>query len=330
VTFRETFMKKLIPLLLAFLLLAGCSEGAGQSDAQMQTQVAQILTEMAPTMDASLIPAESSPTLPVPDILIETLPEGGETPVPTSTSELPPTFTPLPTDTPVPSDTPTLEFSKTPMDTVEPSATLYPTFTPPPTDPRIKLGAAAWTDTMTGSGNWATDTDKFTKLSFKESFMQLTGLTTSGGWRLAGTPDIPNMYLEMTVKTGECTGRDYYGLIFRVPVKAEADRGYLFGVSCDGQYSLFSWDGKVQPEGKTIVLVSWRNSLAIDPGSGKTNRIAVQTKSDKISLYANGVLLWNVTDKAYPNGYFGVFVNPDTTAKFTVYIDEISYWLLNP
>jgi len=73
-----------------------------------------------------------------------------------------------------------------------------------------------------------------------------------------------------------------------VLVVTEADRGYLFGISCDGQYSLRKWDGKAGDKGVMTVLVNWTASPSIQAGSNKTNTIGFMAVGDRLILYANG------------------------------------------
>ncbi len=114
---------------------------------------------------------------------------------------------------------------------------------------------------------------------------------------------------------------DRYGLIVRVP--ETFDRGYLFGFTCDGQYSLRIWN----PEEKQYdYLVKWKHSDAILSGSDQTNRLGLKADGDKLSLYANGHYLTQVTDSTFDKGRFGPFIGHDETNNFTIQIKEISYW----
>ncbi len=285
------------------------------SDSDMATRVAKILTEM-PSPTSALATGELPP--------LATEPAPAETAAPTTevaTAEVP-TNEPAATEPlPIPSATATLV---TPTATA--TATPYPGFTPPPDNPRTKLGTASWTDTLNNGDNWPTGPDKYTSIAFGEGKLKLTGLTTTDGWRLATTEKLANMYLEMTVSTGTCSGSDRYGFIFRVPNSREANRGYLFGVSCDGSYSLREWDATIGAKGSMTTHVNWTNSPAIQAGSNKNNTIGVMAIGDKIVLYANGVLLKEVTDNTFSEGSFGLFIGARETSNFTISVDEIAYW----
>jgi hypothetical protein len=303
-------MKNLIPLALIVILLAGCGPFATAeptpSDSALATKVAQILTTM--------------PTATVPAVL------------PSSTAELP-TLQPTSIDTAVvpslvPTDTST---PVVPSSTLEPTAepTLIPsptlTATAAPDDPASRLGGADWVDDMNSDVNWPTGVDKYTAIAFRDGLMYLTGLTTTDGWRLAW-PVITNFYLEMTFQTGNCSGADRYGMIARVPDATNPDRGYLFGISCDGQYSLRRWNASVGMDGEMVTLVKWTNSPVIKSGPNQTNTIGLMAIAGRLILYANGKLLTEVNDTTFQKGSFGVFVGARETEDFTVRVDRVRYW----
>jgi len=336
-------MKKILPLFLVLFLLAGCTgAGPNESDAEMATRVAGILTAMPVEATATLPP---SPTAPPAVIEITLAPTATETPtaLPSETPTTAPTATEVPasaTPTAEPglagSPTATLETPQvgggqvvtTPPAGVVVPNTPVPNFTPPASDPRSKLGSPTSTDPMDNNTawGWPLGASEFTAMDFRDGSMLLTGLTDVSGWRLPMTDAFQNVYIEATFRPSTCAGTDNYGIIFRVPVFSEADRGYMYGVTCDGKYYLKKWDGKVKPDGKGIYLVYFKPSSAIVQGANQTNRLGVMAVDNRLILYVNGVLLGEVKDPDFTTGYFGVFVNPDKTSKFTVRVDEMSYW----
>jgi len=319
-------MKKLLAIMLLTMLLAGCGGAVPTlTDIEMQTKVAKILTEM-PT--ETVQPLKLTPPTPLVEV---------QTPVPSDTPmrrfDLTLTAMAISTD-----DTPTITSteeteptSEAPVEITEttmPTDTPEPTATPPKGDPAILLGIPAWSDPMDNGKFWGTEPSDFTTVTFKNGYMRLNGLKQAAGWRLAGTASIGDGYIELTANSGDCSGRDYYGIIFHVPSLAEADRGYRFGVSCDGYYTMDLWDGKAPPAGHSKFLVSWRPiNTYFNPGANQVNRIAVKTKLDEITLYINGYYQgFRVWDSTYPGGNFGVFVRPTASEKYTVLVDKMSYW----
>ena len=323
-------MKKVaILLMMTVLILTGCMPGAQPtlSDAEMATRVASILTamptntlsagEMEPTaaaVEATATPEEGITTTPKVKPVTPTVGK------PTKTAK--PTKAPTKTSEPVePSITPTI------TETPEPSAT------PPEGDPRTKLGDPKDTDKMDGPDHWTwptgTDPAGYTSVEYKNGWMHLTGLKDTSGWRIAAVRDLTNFYLEAKVRTETCSGSDNYGIIFRVPVLRDADRGYLYGVTCDGKYYLKMWDGKSGTKGKMTTLIWAKADEHINAGSNKTNRLGIMAVDGRLILYANGYKLAEAKDTTYKAGYFGLFVNPDNTEDLTIRVDEMSFWL-NP
>jgi len=316
-------------VLFSFLILSACNLPLTTatppvvSDDEMATRVAEILTE-APQPTQGLPTAELPPLdTPVPSA---TMPEM------TATNE-PVADTPVPTQPPteVPTTAPTA--TQIPPTDIPPTATIAataaPAFTPPANDPRAKLGGATWTDSMDNDKAWPTGPDQYTAIAFSDGKLKLTGLTTTDGWRLASTGKLADVYIEAAISTGTCTGSDRYGLIFRIPVANEANKGYLFAISCDGKFNLRKWDATLGANGTMETLVNWTKSDAIQAGSNKTNNIGVMTVNDRIYLYINGVLVKEIQDDTFKEGSFGLFIGAKETANFNILVDEISYWL-NP
>jgi hypothetical protein len=187
-------------------------------------------------------------------------------------------------------------------------------------DPRTQLGLPTWHDNFTDDTNWPTGEDTFTAAEIEDGTMKFKGLSNLDGWRITWK-EFSDAYLEMTLKTTSCTGLDHYGMIFRVPDKTKADKGYLFGISCDGRFSLRDWDGKEMNS-----LIDWTSSEAIKAGADQTNRIGVMARGDHLVFYANGILLGEIRDSTYTKGVFGVFIGARETTHLEVLIDEIGYW----
>jgi hypothetical protein len=244
---------------------------------------------------------------------------------PTATSE-PATAPPVSVETPGPTSPPTATQPPTiaaATATVTPSATLPASSTPTTIagDPRTSLGQATWRDTFTNGNGWNLGGDSFTEVDVEDGKFILTGLTTADGWRLTW-PEIENAYLEATIQPGTCSGSDEYGLIFRVPDIHDPNEGYLFGFTCDGRYFLRTWDGENMDS-----LIGATTASAIQAGSDKTNRLGVWAEDDEFRLYANGVLLGEITDGTFPNdGGFGYFIGARQTTDFTIESEEIGYW----
>lgn len=324
-------MKKLIlPLILILTLLAGCSGfNPQQSDAQMATEVAQMLTGMPTSEDSVSAKATAAEAT----VLV-----GGGPPPESYTRTPTPTNTSTPTITPtVPTPTVTKTSTPLPTDTPTPGPTFTPTITLAPNDPRLWLGPPTSYDLMDGKNPWfwPTGSDLFTSGEFANGkyVMKNLNVDRKAGWRLAIVEGTTYQYTEMTVTTGDtCAGKDSYGIVFRIPIRVEAMRGYVFTVSCDGNYRLWKWDGRADNfKGEFTSLIGWTFSDVISPGPNQVNRVGVLAEDNIIKLYINGVMVNQTKDSTYNGGFFGIVVDPGsdtTTTDFTIYVDDMSYWFI--
>jgi hypothetical protein len=287
-----------------------------------------------------LIIAASSCSLPVPDsstpepageltpdaiytaavlTVIAQLTESAPTPQQTPTQ--PPPEATLPAeDTPIP----TYPTSSTPLPSASPTST--PTSQPEPTtppsdeDPKSNLGSPTWQDTFENGDSWALLADEHSRIDVEDNQMVMVSTNADfwNSWAL--TPyDLEVFYLEAQGSSGACSGRDRWGLFFRAP---NFYQGYLFGLSCDGRYALWAWDGSHEE-----YLVEWTDSSHILKGADQINRIGVKADGNRLSLYANGELIDEVLDDSFASGRFGLFVGAADTPGYTVHVDEIAYWL---
>ena len=312
-------MKKLIPVIIIFsLILSACSlfplnqVEKPLSDAEMATRVAELLATMTTPTTEVLFPP--TPTVGLPTISIPTATV--ETPVVVTTE--PPVETTEPATTPEATET-------TPAPTAEAPVA---TSTMPAGDPAARLGTPTGSDPMDSyqKWTWPTDDDSFLKVDFKDGFLQMTGLTSSAGWRVPLIQQQTNTYIELTANSGDCTAKDSYGIIFRIPVFKDPTQGYLYEVTCDGYYHLWKWNGEVQPKGASENLIAWKQSTDIKTGKNQTNRLGVMVVGNNMKVYINGVLQGEANNSAFNAGFFGVFVRSASSSKYTVKFDEMKYW----
>jgi hypothetical protein len=211
-----------------------------------------------------------------------------------------------------------------PTETTQPAAAtnaVAPTL--PSGDPKSSLGTPTWNYTFDSGKAFYQYENDHTRVTMENGALVLSGLTADGwsGWSLTYSHPAQNFYLEGTFSPQACSGADLYGLVFRAP---RTDAGYFFEVTCDGKYSLHARDFTA---GTATTLVQSVASSAIQPGSNQVNRLGVMASGDKISLYANGILLQEITDSTFNvEGSFGALVAANETAEFTVKLTEISLW----
>ena len=193
-------------------------------------------------------------------------------------------------------------------------------------DPKVYLGDSDWEDKMTAVGNWPLGTD-LSSATYDKETLTITALSDKFSWRIASTTAVGDAYIEATVKVGECSGADSYGLIFRVPENTGYNRGYLFGINCKGEYSLRSWDGMTGSSGVMTYLQEPTKSSTINAGSNQTNRLGIMAVGNRLVMYINGDKLGEVSDNMYSSGFFGIFIKRDKTADLTIAVDDVGYWL---
>ncbi len=200
------------------------------------------------------------------------------------------------------------------------TSTATPTASPttPSTDPRLNLGAPDWHDPFDTGQNWyLAGGNPQAEVRDGKLVFSVPEADKRDWWRLAA-PRLTNFYIEATAKTTACSGSDRYGIMVRAP---DLNQGYLFGFTCDGRYSLRAWDGSEYTK-----LKDWTASAAILAGSNQTNRLGLMADGSRLSLYANGSYLDEIHDDRYGEGRFGLFINANLTANYTIEFDQLDYW----
>jgi hypothetical protein len=223
--------------------------------------------------------------------------------------------TPTAASTPEATATETRASSPTPSPTV----TAVPTATLGSDDPRASLNNPTWIDHFENSSDWGLYADSHVQFELGDGELSMTAFNPNfyNGWIMSWR-EAENFYLEATAEFGTCSGRDAFGLMFRAPT---SNKGYLFGVSCSGEYVLRVWDGAHMTN-----LTTWTVHSRIPVGPDSLRRIGVWAAGDQISLYAEGTFLRQITDATYAEGLFGLFVSSGSTPNFTARVREIAFW----
>jgi len=317
-------MKKKLFIIISLLLiviLAGCDQIpqiVQLRDSYLATRTAQLLTQMPTNETVDVMPVSTQITVEETVEVATEIPteeqvakdvEPTQSETPEATVE--PTFTPIPT---------MVATSTVPAPTITPLPTLAST------DPAVYLGEPAWKDEFEENKGWAVDTDAYSSASIANGAMTLIAKTSYDAWRLAPTDSLGNSYVEGIFTPSTCASADHFGLMFRVPVLAEANQGYLFGITCDGKYTIRKYDGKVGANGQMISLLSATYDANIKAGANQTNRIGIMTIGNRLIFFINGVMVGEVQDATYPQGYVGVFIGSRTTKDFAVKVDNLAYW----
>jgi hypothetical protein len=202
--------------------------------------------------------------------------------------------------------------------TFDPVATYgNPTFEDPMTGGNIN----DWTNPVTGL---LPDT-RYIRIAETDAHFYVTGKVTGFSTWYFTWHELTDFYLQSTYDSGSCSGKDAYGLIVRGPEHlAGVSYGYVVAFSCDGQYWVYRLDGANPYTAED--LVSWAHSDYILAGSNKTNVLGIQAIGNKLTIFANGHQIAQVTDSHYKFGRYGVFVSPDVTTNYTYRVIQMSYW----
>jgi hypothetical protein len=243
----------------------------------------------------------------------------------------------LPTNTATMAATDTATVTPTASQTLEPTETLEPSETPedtdeptvPPFDPASEYGAPSLFDGMDTDKNWAGTNglpdDENIRLALGSSSLHVTGKQVDWDtwWFTSTVAD--DFFLQIKVNSGDCSGKQAYGLIMRGPSSAGIGaRGYIYTFSCDGYYRLDRLD-TTAPFTK-VELIGWTQSDFINDGENENNVMSVRMIGTEITLFANGLKLETIEDGKFATGRFGLFVNAGSPGNYTFDVDELSYW----
>ena len=252
----------------------------------------------------------------------------------------------IPTNTTVPTQVPTytavpVEPTKEVVAVPTKTPTTQPTKTPAPTkkaedvdtgDPAKFNGSADWSEDFSKAGevNFTQDDGYFSKAEVVDSQYIFSAKNLNvPAWRMAGTgKKLGTSYVEATLTNITChSNDDSSGLFFRSPDVHDPDQGYLFGVTCGGQYYVDMWNGEALPGGEMFTIIPAKDSNVIQKGNGQTNRVGVLSDdSGRSILYINGKPVDEFTSALFVDGYYGLMVKAATAEGFSVNIESTAVW----
>jgi hypothetical protein len=188
----------------------------------------------------------------------------------------------------------------------------------------LNLGSPTWRDTLDDTDYWYLLDTANTKWAAGDGVLVMKSIHPGGGeeWGLVNQPSMTDYYLQATFITGdECSGLDRFGLLGRSP---DPNQGYVFELSCDGHYRIYTWDGE-----NYEALQEWRSAASIKTGPDQTNVMGLWMKGDSIRLYVNGFKIGEFTDTMFDEGQFGLVIGTVNTENFIVSVDVVEYWELD-
>ena len=299
-------MRKLFLIVgIIICLQATCTIGAGQGPDPKDVNAAN--TQVEQTVAAQLTRDQSA----IETIVAATSGVINQAPPPLTQDE-----PPLPPLEPSATQSATEAHTETATSTIELTATLAAS------DPKKDLGAPSWTDNFNSGNNWPSFDEPPSKVEVSGGKLLYTIKQASSGTQwIVALQSLDNVYIEVFAKTpAVCSGKDRYGMLLRAP---DNNRGMIFEFSCDGAFRISTWDTVTWKE-----LNSWTTSANINVGPDQINRMGIKAVGNTFQLYANGVLLREVTDNTYGAGRFGLVAGSDTTANLLIEFDDMAYWVL--
>lgn len=227
--------------------------------------------------------------------------------------------------------------------TPQPTSAPQPGATPTPTsgslaigpfDPYTVYGPPTMSDPMNGGNlsDWLASDGKLPNtdsmiMSLDDAKTYVTGKRPGWATWWFSPITLDNVYMEMTVETEDCAGKDSYGMILRGPEHgAGKSFGYIFAFSCDGAFQITRLDS-ASPY-SAVTLVGWTSSQYILAGSYQRNIMGIKMDGKVLTLYANGNKLIEVNDNVYRSGRYGLYVMPDASTDFTYRVVKMAYWIL--
>ena len=326
-------MKKAAPILAILLfglalMLNACTRSQSTPEAANGASptpgVMTSLPELLASQTAAPPPEDAVPTAVPPT-------ETEVPPAPPATAALAPTPVP-PTATPTTQPGAALTLVPKGQPTAGPSPTVTPQNAP--FDPYLVYGDPDFRDPMNSSshGNWVSGgvlpNTAYLQISLQNNELYVTGKQPGFSTWFFTWPTLTDFYLQMTAQSGDCLGKDEYGLIVRGPAhKAGVSYGYIVAFTCDGQFRITRLDS-VDPY-TAVDLVPLTEGEPILPGANQENVIGIRAAGPKLTVYANGYFLAEVNDSTYPQGRYGLFVQAVETYGYTYRPVEIVYWELN-
>lgn len=131
-------------------------------------------------------------------------------------------------------------------------------------------------------------------------------------------PFFTNFVAEVDVRQLKGALNGSYGILFRMQAP---NQFYRFEITGEGNYIL----ERRNADGTwTRYVDDWSSSEAINRGINATNRLRVEAIDRSIRVYANGILLAEVSDNLYPSGNIaldaGTFFSPELKVAFDNFV----------
>jgi hypothetical protein len=235
-------------------------------------------------------------------------------PEPTATA-IPPSATPvIPATVTLPPATATA--------TPEPTATATPAATATP-DPNLGVGATIYEDKFNAARWGWFYQDDAAQFSLANGQLNAVATRGDGAWRISSGPDFisaGDQQLRVIARPNLCYERDEYGVFFRGVLDSNNNfNGYLFKLNCAGQMRV-----ELLQESQTSVLVDWTAAPSALAGAPAENSLMVWAAKDQLHFYVNDKYVVSLTDRAFAEGNFGLYIRDRTNGGASVSFADLT------
>jgi hypothetical protein len=200
-------------------------------------------------------------------------------------------------------------------------ATSTPDVQPPPipsTTPNSipSLGDVIFEDRFLTSEGWIVSRTSRGEISIAGSEINIViNQPNSYLYAYREKPDLENYYVQIQSKPSLCSGRDEYGLLFRL---TNDQNFYRYSLSCRGEVRL----EKISAGGVTT-LQPWTRSASVPDGAPSISNLEVLAQEQEMSFFINGDLQFKAVDEELKIGSFGVFGKSTGDSAYTVSFSDL-------
>jgi len=125
------------------------------------------------------------------------------------------------------------------------------------------------------------------------------------------SPSFADLYASVQARPVSSQGWHSYGLAFRL----KDDTFYFFALNSEGEFSL-----RYKSEGEWGQLTDWHAGPAVQPG--RSNKLAVQARGTRLSLWLNDELVAEVDDDRIRSGQVALMISMDPGSQGTFEFDD--------
>jgi hypothetical protein len=204
-----------------------------------------------------------------------------------------------------------------------PSATAtlnaIPTYTATP-EMSPGIGEVILTDHFTDKKAWDTVASEQASVILKDRHLTLAVEPGVSIASLRRDMTFGNFYAKLTARIGLCRADDTYGIIIR----ATGNSFYRFNLSCNALITV-----ERVKSGERLPLLEPTGSGDVPLGPPGEVEIGIWAVGAEMRLFLNGRFQLSVTERTFPSGAFGVFVQSKEDTPVTITFSDLTVYDVN-